>query len=63
MGSGFDETIPGFENMSDQELLEAGVNDSIIHVDYMIGSQDLDITGRTRDGKEVAIFRSGNWAI
>ena len=49
--------------MTDQELQEKGVNDSIIHVDFMIGSKDLDITGYTRDGKAVQIFKNGNWAI
>lgn len=63
LGAGFDETVPGFENMSDEELLEKGVNDSIIHVDFMVGCKDLDITGYTRDGKEVQIFKNGNWAI
>lgn len=63
MGRGFDESLEGFENMSREEIKEAGINDSMIHVDFMIGCQDLDITGHTRDGQEVAIFRNGNWAI
>lgn len=63
LGFGFPECVEGFESMTDQELQEKGVNDSIIHVDFMIGSKDLDITGYTRDGKAVQIFKSGNWAI
>ncbi len=63
MGRGFNETVEGAENMSDEELRETGVNDSFIHVDFMIGCKDLNITGHTRDGKEVAIFQDGNWAI
>ncbi len=63
MGRGFNETIQGFADMSKEELEEAGINDSMIHVDFMIGSQDLNITGYTRDGREVAIFREGNWAL
>ena len=63
MGRGFKNTVEGFENMTDEELKELGVNDSMIHVDFMIGSADLDITGYTRDGKEVAVFRKGNWAL
>ena len=51
------------ENFTLEELREMGVNDSIIHVDFMIGTEDLDITATTRDGKEVPIFRHGNWAF
>ena len=40
-----------------------GVNDSMIHVDFMIGNADLEITGTTKDGKEIAIFHQGNWAF
>ena len=40
-----------------------GVNDSMIHEDFMIGSADLDIDAVTRDGKAVPIFRKGNWAF
>ena len=63
LGFGFPECVEGFESMTDQELQEKGVNDSIIHVDFMIGSKDLDITGYARDGKAVQIFKNGNWAI
>ena len=40
-----------------------GINDSLIHVDFMIGSKDLNIVGHTRDGKDVLIFKDGNWAF
>ena len=40
-----------------------GVNDSVIHVDFMIGTDDMDITGITADGEEIAIFRNGTWAF
>ncbi len=63
MGRGFNETVPGFADMSKDELKEKGINDSMIHVDFMIGCKDLNITGYTRDGREVAIFRDGGWAI
>ncbi|EPZ54080.1 thermophilic metalloprotease family protein [[Clostridium] sordellii ATCC 9714] len=39
-----------------------GINDSIIHEDFMIGSNDLNITGITVDGIEIRIFKNGNWA-
>ena len=53
----------GFENMTAEELKKMGLNDSMIHVDFMIGSEDLNITAHTRDGKDVAIFKDGNWAF
>lgn len=63
LGRGFNETIPGFADMTDEELKEKGINDSIIHVDFMIGSKELNVTGYTKDGKKVQIFKDGNWAI
>lgn len=63
LGAGFNETLPGFENMTEEELLEKGINDSIIHVDFMIGCKELNVTGYTRDGKKVQVFKDGNWAI
>ena len=40
-----------------------GVNDSMIHEDFMIGSQDMNIDAMCADGRIVAIFRNGNWAF
>ena len=40
-----------------------GVNDSMIHVDFMIGTKDLHIVGHCFDGKDIDIFKNGNWAI
>ena len=49
--------------MSEDELKENGINDSLIHVDFMVGSEDMRIVGTTSDGKEVEVFKEGNWAI
>ena len=46
-----------------RRLDKYGINDSITHVDFMVGSDDLDIVGITHDGEEVQIFKDGNWAI
>ena len=62
LGMGFGNCLRGFENMSIDEIHAAGINDSIIHVDFMVGAADLDITATTYDGQEVPIFRKGNWA-
>ena len=48
--------------MSKDELKKRGLNDSITHVDFMIGTPDLSIVGTTREGKEVPIFVDGNFA-
>ncbi len=63
LGAGFADTIKGFENMTLEQCHKLGVNDSMIHVDFMIGCKDLNITAKTRDGKQVPIFKYGNWAF
>ena len=55
--------IKGSENMSRDELEAHGVNVSMTHVDFMVGSEDLEITGITHDGEEIAVFRNGNFAF
>lgn len=62
LGMGFIDTVRGNENYTLQEMRELGVNDSIIHEDFMIGTRDLSVTALCRDGKEVPIFRNGTWA-
>lgn len=54
--------VDGVENMSKEEMLAAGINDSLIHVDFMVGTDDMEIVGIKADGKEVTIFKSGNYA-
>lgn len=63
LGRGFGNTIRGYENYSFEQIKAKGINDSHIHVDFMIGSKDLNITGYTKDGKKVPIFKNGNWAF
>lgn len=63
LGLGFSNTIRNYEKYTKEEIHKMGINDSSIHVDFMIGSKDLNITGYTRDGKKVAIFKDGNWAF
>ena len=52
-----------YEKYSADELHAMGVNDSMIHVDFMIGSEDLEIDGITGNGEAVALFRDGVWCI
>jgi len=63
LGRGFNECVKDGLNKTKEELKAAGVNDSIIHVDFMIGTKDLSITGKCKDGKEVKIFENGTWAF
>ena len=63
LGFGFPECVEGFESMTDQELQEKGVNDSIIHVDLYDRQQGPGHHRLYRDGKAVQIFKNGNWAI
>lgn len=63
LGYGFDSTIKDYEKKTKKECQEEGINDSIIHIDFMIGSPSLDIDALTHDGKTVPIFREGEWAF
>lgn len=61
IGMGYSGCVKGFENMTLDQLHELGVNDSCIHVDFMIGADDMNITGY-KDGKATPIFINGKWA-
>ena len=63
LGMGFADTIKGFEDKTLEECRALGINDSMIHVDFMIGYEGLDIDAVTREGKTVPIFRRGRWAF
>ncbi len=63
LGKAYPTCIKGGENMESVELLQHGVNDSLLHEDFMVGSRDLSIVGTTRDGKEIPVFRQGNFAF
>ena len=63
LGVGFPESICGHENYTLEEIHRMGVNDSVIHEDFMIGTEDLSITAECRGGKSVQIFKNGNWAF
>lgn len=61
LGAGFVECIENGEQLTEEELLNQGINMSKIHVDFMIGTPDLEITGETFDNKKVKIFEKGNF--
>ncbi len=63
LGMGFANCVRDYGNYTLEECREMGVNDSMIHVDFMIGSEDLSIDAICEDGKTVPVFRNGNWAF
>ncbi len=63
LGRGFSDCIKGHHDLSLEQIKELGVHDSMIHEDFMIGCDSMNIDAITRDGKVVPIFRAGNWAF
>lgn len=63
LGKAYPSSIEGGAKMDDDQLDENGVNNSIVHVDFMMGSGELDIDGITPSGETEPIFRKGNWAF
>ena len=63
LGRGFSNCIKDFDKYTQDDFDKMGVNTSMIHVDFMIGNDSLDIIGETKDGKKIQIFKRGNWAF
>ena len=63
LGKAYPTCLEGGAAMDSVTLLQHGVNDSLLHEDFMVGTRDLDITGTMADGTEVPVFRQGNWAF
>ncbi len=63
IGRSFPTCIEGGDNMTKEELLKMGLNDSLQHVDFMVGTADLSITAETEDGRTLDIFVNGNWTV
>ena len=63
LGRGFTNLLRGYENMTEEEAHKMGINDSIVHEDFMIGTADMSIVATTMDGKRVQIFENGEWAF
>ena len=62
VGRGFTNVLRDYEKYTEREAHEMGINDSIIHVDFMIGTEDLNIDAVCEDGSIVPIFKNGEWA-
>ena len=63
IGRGFTNVIVDYDKFTEEELHAKGINDSIVHEDFMIGTADMSITAICADGREVAIFKDGEWAF
>ncbi|MDR4936890.1 aminopeptidase [Rossellomorea marisflavi] len=63
IGSSYPTCMKDGSILSDEEKEARGLNESVVHEDFMIGSERMDIVGVTRDGENVQIFKDGNWAF
>ncbi|WP_053361577.1 aminopeptidase [Bacillus sp. FJAT-27251] len=63
IGSAYAFCLEGGKKMSKEELAEHGLNESLTHVDFMIGSSQMDIDGIKDDGSSEPVFKNGDWAI
>ncbi|MGV2928712.1 aminopeptidase [Macrococcus capreoli] len=63
LGRSFPNAIKDGKSLTKEELIEKGLNQSMIHVDFMMGSRDLAIDGIKEDGTVEPVFRDGNWVI
>ena len=62
LGKAYPTCLKDGEKMDSVTLLQHGVNDSLMHEDFMVGSRDLEIVGTRRDGTAVQVFHEGNFA-
>lgn len=63
LGSAYATSVQGGTKLTQDELKAAGLNRSTVHVDFMVGTSDMNIDGITKDGDKIAIFRNGEWAF
>lgn len=63
LGRGFSNAIKNYDKYNQEDFAKIGVNESMIHVDFMIGTRELAITGFSRDGRQIPIFEHGSWAF
>ena len=61
LGQAYSNCIKGGEKLTPEELAARGANESIIHVDWMIGSEKIDVDGLTSDGRAEPVMRAGEW--
>lgn len=62
IGAAYGSCIENGSEILEEDKDKIGMNTSLTHVDFMVGDKDLNITGITQDGKEIPVFKDGNWA-
>ncbi len=63
IGRAYRINLDGAQELSDDEFMQKGGNTSLVHVDFMVGSNEMDIDGLREDGSTEPVFRKGNWAF
>ena len=63
LGAAYSENLVGATERSEEENRKLGMNNSVIHVDFMVGSKDVTVTGIQRDGTEITLLKNGDWQI
>ena len=63
IGRAFSNCIRDYEKLTEEQIKAVDLNTSMIHVDFMIGSEDMRIVAETQDGKNITIFENGVWAF
>jgi aminopeptidase len=63
LGAAIVQAVPGAHELSAEDRVARGVNQSSIHTDFMIGSNELEVDGVSKDGEAVPILRNGDWVL
>ena len=62
LGQCYSKCFKGEKNLSKEQITKNGGNSSMIHIDWMIGSKEIDIEGVNFNGDVIPVFRKGEWA-
>ncbi|MEN6530541.1 MAG: aminopeptidase, partial [Anaerolineaceae bacterium] len=63
LGAAYSENLEGSIERSSEENRQMGMNDSLIHMDFMVGGPDVTVTGVKADGTKVILLQNGEWQI
>jgi aminopeptidase len=63
LGAAYSENLVGATSRSEEENRKLGMNNSLIHVDFMVGSKDVTVTGIKEDGTEIVLLKDGGWQV
>jgi aminopeptidase len=63
LGQAYRTSVQGGPDMGEDEALAVGINDSLVHVDFMIGSAEVDVDGLLESGAREPVMRAGEWAL